>query len=82
MSIQSFAKALGRKGGLARAKRLSAEKRKSIASLGGRARSESFEIARRIKENFRYVSAVQALAGVPKVRSLKTARNQLPGTYG
>ncbi|MBF0106998.1 MAG: hypothetical protein HQM16_16920 [Deltaproteobacteria bacterium] len=62
MSLREYAKILGRKGGLARGKRLSAAQRKNIASSGGKARSESYKLARRIENNFRYVDSINELA--------------------
>jgi len=44
-----------------RAKRLSRDEKKAIASLGGKARAESLGRARRIQENFRYVAAIREL---------------------
>lgn len=62
MSLRSYAKALGKKGGVMRAQRLSADKKKKIAALGGKARVESLRITKRIEENFRYLEAMQTLA--------------------
>ena len=57
---------MGRRGGRARAKRLSAERRRQIASLGGRARHRSRLVAQRIVDNLRYVAAVLELRGGPR----------------
>jgi len=77
-----FARALGRKGGKARARRLSAGERKRIAGVGGKARAKSIQVARRIAENFRYASAAQGLSGKSnKVTRLKVSRGPLPGIY-
>lgn len=63
MSMRSAARQLGRRGGLARAARLAAGRRKAIAALGGRARSLSHHAERRIAENFRYLEVVKGLGG-------------------
>ena len=63
MKTQDMAKALGQRGGQARARRLLAEEKQRIASLGGQARAESFLLKRRIAKNFRYVAVVRELAG-------------------
>jgi hypothetical protein len=77
-----MAKALGSRGGRARAKRLSASERKRIASLGGQARKRSLQAARRVAANFRYVAAVDDLRGRPAtVRRLKSYVGRLPGIY-
>ena len=60
-----MARRLGQRGGLARARRLSAERRREIASLGGEARLRSILAAKRIADNFRYLTAVLALQGGP-----------------
>jgi hypothetical protein len=61
MSIASIARALGRRGGLARARKLSAERRRAIASQGGRSKALSRHAARRIRENFQSLKRVDAL---------------------
>jgi hypothetical protein len=77
-----MARRLGRRGGIARARRLSAERRSEIASLGGEARRRSLLAAKRIADNFRYLAAVIALQGEPpEVVRLKTFRGRLPGIY-
>lgn len=82
MSMREFAKALGRRGGLRRAQRLSPGERSKIASAGGLARSESFKLAGRIRENFLYLWAMQELAPPPKVDSLKNTHHKLPDIHG
>ncbi len=82
MTITHFAKALGRRGGLERARRLSAEKKKEIASLGGRTRSESNATIKKIEENFRYLETIRQMTPLPKVRSSRSTRKKLPGIYG
>ena len=59
MGAHEFARALGRRGGRARALRLSAADRKRIASQGGKARVQSLRAARRIADN-----APLSLAGI------------------
>ncbi len=61
MGIHESAQALGRLGGEARARALSRERRKQIASRGGRVKALSHHAARRIRENFRYLKAADAL---------------------
>lgn len=82
MDPRQIARALGRRGGRARAATLSVEERRRIASLGGHARRRSLEAARRVAENFAYARAVTALqGGPPKVKRVKTFRGPLPGLY-
>jgi len=77
-----MARAMGRRGGRARAKRLSAERRRQIASLGGRARHRSRLAAQRIVDNLRYAAAVLELRGGPrKVLRTRTCNRRLPGLY-
>jgi hypothetical protein len=80
MQPSAAAKALGRKGGRARAARLSADERIAIASLGGKARSLSFHAARRIRDNFRYAAALEGLRGRrPAVTRMRNFEGRLPG---
>jgi hypothetical protein len=73
---------MGRRGGQARARRLSAERRREIASLGGRARHRSLLVARRIADNFSYAAAALELqGGSPKLLRMKTFTGRLPGLY-
>ena len=58
-----MAKAMGRRGGRARARRLSAERRRQIASLGGQARHRSLLVARRLTDNLLYAAAALELQG-------------------
>jgi hypothetical protein len=77
-----MARELGRRGGSARAARLSARERSRIASLGGNARRRSLRAARRVDDNFRYVAAVGELGGHPRtVARMKTFTGRLPGIY-
>jgi hypothetical protein len=52
---------MGRRGGLARACRLSPERRQEIASQGGRSKALSRHAERRIRENFKALEMVEAL---------------------
>lgn len=82
MRALEMARRLGKRGGIARARRLSAERRREIASLGGKARRHSLLAAERITANFRYLAAVLALqGGPPKVKRMKTFSGPLPGIY-
>jgi hypothetical protein len=81
MNPSGLARALGRRGGLARARRLSPADRRRIASMGGRARRESLQAAQRIADNFRYVAAVNELAPAVPVKRLRAPRGRLPGIY-
>lgn len=82
MSIRDMARAMGRRGGQQRARRLSAPARRRIASLGGRARRDSIQAARRIAENLRYAAAVRDLRGRSlDVTPLHAFKGPLPGIY-
>jgi len=82
MTVTELAAALGRRGGRARAARLSPDRRRQIAAAGAGARRHSLEAARRIAVNFSYAAAVEALRGAPPVvRRVSTCRNRLPGIY-
>jgi hypothetical protein len=85
MNASEMAKALGRRGGRARARRLSNMDKKRIASLGGKARAQSLEAARRIATNFRYATAVTELRALreqpPRITRLRTFADPLPGVY-
>jgi hypothetical protein len=82
MNASEMARALGRKGGRARARRLSAAERKRIASTGGYARARSLRTARRIAENFRYVRVLEMLRPRPaSIRRQSDVRGSLPGIY-
>ena len=76
-----MARALGRRGGRARARRLSAAERKAIAALGGVARRESFLAAARLTDNLRYVAAIRELAPPPRVERVSVCRGPLPGHH-
>jgi hypothetical protein len=61
---------------------LSAKEKKRIASLGGKARLQSLQAARRITDNFRYAAAVRDLRRQPmSIRRLTTFAGPLPGVY-
>lgn len=77
-----MAKALGRRGGRARARLLSADQRRHIAALGGHARHRSLQIAQRIDANWRFAVAVRELGGHgAEVTRLKNFKGPLPGIY-
>jgi len=59
--MKSIAQALGRRGGLARARKLSPERRKEIASQGGRSKALSRHASRRVRENFESLDRINAL---------------------
>ena len=77
-----MAKALGRRGGLSRARHLSNERRADIARDGARARAESLHLARAIQTNFDYVNAIRELHPPKPVRSETRCGRKLPGIYG
>jgi len=82
MDVREMARKMGRRGGQVRARRLSAERRRQIASLGGQARHRSMQAARRIVDNLRYAAAVLELrGGAPKVLRMRTFSGRLPGLY-
>jgi hypothetical protein len=77
-----MARALGRSGGRARARRLTADERRHIASQGGDARALSMAARRRIAANFRFAAAVDQLRGHRTVvRRVKRCDGPLPGIY-
>ena len=65
MNVSEIAKALGRRGGQARARRLTAERRREIAAQGGRSRALTRHAARRVRENFEALELVNALRKAP-----------------
>lgn len=82
MHTRDMAKALGARGGRARAKRLAPRDRKRIAALGGRARADSIAAARRIADNFRYLATMRVMPGrTTAVVRLEDFRGRLPGIY-
>ena len=82
MNTRDMAKALGRRGGQARARRLSAEERRRIASLGGHARRSSREAEQRMVVDFRYAAMVRELqGGPPAIERVSTFDGPLPGIY-
>jgi hypothetical protein len=82
MNSRQMARTLGARGGRARALRLTADRRRRIASLGGAARRESLAAARRIVDNFAYLEAVVTLqGGRPEVRRVSDVAGRLPGLY-
>jgi len=82
MDVGAIAREMGRRGGRARASRLSPERRSQIASLGGLARQRSLLAARRLVENLLYAAAVAELqGGTREVLRMKTFTGRLPGPY-
>jgi len=82
MNASEMARALGRRGGRARGERLSVAEKRRIASLGGKARRQSLQAARRIADNFRYAAVLDELRGQPTtVRRLSAFAGPLPGIY-
>ena len=82
MNPRDMARALGRRGGRARAERLSGDDRTRIASLGGVARATSLDLARRIDDNFRYAEAVRELrVTLPRKTGKTRSDGRLPGIY-
>jgi hypothetical protein len=81
MELAEIARALGRRGGLSRARRLSKQRLEDIARSGARARGESIRLARAIRANFDYLRAIHELNPPAVVRSESTCRRKLPGIY-
>ena len=82
MNVSDMAAALGRRGGLARSRRLSDDEKSRIASLGGVARRQSLLADRRIVANFRYAAVLKELRGQrAPVRRLKAFAGPLPGIF-
>ena len=80
--MSDMARALGRRGGLSRARRVSKDRRAEIARAGARARAESLRLTRAIVTNFHYVNAIRDLHPHRPVRSESTFGGRLPGIYG
>ena len=79
MKTTAIAQLLGRRGGQARAYRLSSEERKRIAASGGRAKAFSLQAERRILENLAYAEVVKQLQGEPPpVKRVKRCPHPLP----
>lgn len=81
MDTRQMAKALGRRGGRARARTLTADQRRHIAALGGAARRRSLDLAQRHADNFSYAAAVLELQPPPRVERLRTFSGRVPGLY-
>jgi hypothetical protein len=82
MNASEMARVLGRRGGRARAKRLSAADKKRIASLGGNARLQSLRAARRIVDNFRYAAVLGEFREQPTaITRLSAFAGPLPGIH-
>jgi hypothetical protein len=76
-----MAQALGRRGGNARARNLTPERRRQIAAGGGAARKRSLDAARRLAANFVYAAMVRELRPPPRVERMTTFSGRLPGLY-
>jgi hypothetical protein len=81
VNTRDIARALGRRGGRARARSLTADERRRIAALGGDARRRSFQLARRHEDNFRYLAMVRELQPPPHVERMRTFDGPLPGVH-
>ena len=81
MNPRQMAQALGRRGGQARARNLTADQRRRIAALGGAARRRSLEAARRLAANFLYAAMVRELRPPPAVQRMTAFNGRLPGLY-
>ena len=81
MNAKQMARALGRRGGRARARNLTADARRRIAALGGAARRRSLARARRHEDNFKYTAMVLDLQPRPRVERMRTFDGPLPGLY-
>ncbi|MEW6321489.1 MAG: hypothetical protein AB1635_10410 [Acidobacteriota bacterium] len=83
MNSSQAARVLGRRGGRVRARRLSADRRRQIASMGGAARRESIAAARRVADNFLYAAMMEALRGAPHtIERLSECPEPLPALRG
>ena len=81
VNAHDMARALGRRGGRARARNLTADERRRIAALGGAARRRSLEAARRLAANCVYAAMVRELRPPPAVERMKSFNGRLPGVY-
>ncbi|HJU44049.1 MAG TPA: hypothetical protein VJ691_14580 [Vicinamibacterales bacterium] len=81
MNTREMARALGSRGGRARARNLTADERRRIAALGGAARRRSLELAQRHADNFTYAAMVLELQPPPRVERMRTFSGPLPGIY-
>jgi hypothetical protein len=81
MNARDIARALGRRGGRARARNLTADERRRIAALGGAARRRSLDAARRLAANLAYAAMVRELRPPPAVERMKSFSGRLPGLY-
>jgi hypothetical protein len=81
MNTRQMARALGRRGGRARARNLTADRRRRIAALGGAARKRSLDAARRLAANHIYAAVVRELRPPVPIKRLKSFNGRLPGHY-
>ena len=81
VNTRDIARALGRRGGRARARNLPADERRRIAALGGVARRRSLDAARRLAANFVYAAMIRELRPPPAIERVKSFGGPLPGLY-
>ena len=81
VNTRDMARVLGRRGGRARARTLTADERRQIAALGGAARRRSLELAQRHAENFTYAAMVLELQPPPRVERMRMFNGPLAGIY-
>ena len=79
MNVRDMARALGRRGGQARARNLAAGQRRRIAALGGVARRRSLEAERRLAANLVYAAMVRELRPPARVERMRSFSGRLPG---
>ncbi|MGQ0734490.1 MAG: hypothetical protein ACT4QD_12645 [Acidobacteriota bacterium] len=82
MNTREIARVLGRRGGRARAARLSAEERRRIASLGGQARRRSIGAKQRVLVNLRHARMIVSMrGGAERITRMKRCSGPIPGLY-
>jgi hypothetical protein len=79
MTVSEIARTLGRRGGRARAARLSIDERRRIAALGGKARRDALTATNRVVANLRYAAAMRGLQKAMPVERLSRFDGRLPG---
>lgn len=80
--MSKMAKQLGRRGGLARSRKLPPAERERIARLAAETRWLSEKADARLLANLRYLRAVQILRKIPQVKNVSRLAGPLPGVYG
>jgi hypothetical protein len=82
VKARQMATTVGRRGGHARGKRVTAADRSRVAALAGRARQRAPDAARRIIDTLEYAAAVRELrTRTREVKRMKTIKGRLPGVY-